>query len=65
MTKREKVIVSAYTDYLMCDFEEVRKYIQEILGREVFTHEMADEDIQKEIHDKSKKDFIELCRGGE
>lgn len=27
----------------------------------IFTHELADENIQNEIHDKSKADFIKLC----
>ena len=61
MTEKEKVIVSAYTGYLMCDFEKVHKYIEEILGRTVWTHEMAKETIQDEIREKSKADFIKLC----
>ncbi len=73
MTKREKIIVSAYTGVLMCDFDDVHKYIQKKLGRPVFTHELSDKGIQKEIEEKSKEDFLEICnreepesyRGGE
>lgn len=35
MTLDEKIIVSAYTGYLMCDFSLVHAYIQKILGRPV------------------------------
>ena len=41
MTKREAAIVSAYTGVLIGDFDEVHKYIEELLGRPVFTHELA------------------------
>ena len=62
MTLKEKVIVSAYTGYLMCDFSEVHKYIEDLFGRPVWTHELADERIQSELHEKSKADFLKLCR---
>lgn len=61
MTKQEKIIVSAYTGVLMCDFDDVNEYIQKKLGRPVFTHELADKDIQKEIEEKTKEDFLEIC----
>ncbi len=61
MTEKEKIIVSAYTGYLMCDFSKVHEYIQEILERPVYTHELADSNIQEEIREKSKLDFIKIC----
>ena len=61
MTKEEKIIVSAYTGYLMCDFTSVHEYIEKVLGRPVFTHELAEKRIQKEIEEKVKPDFIKLC----
>lgn len=61
MTKQERIIVSAYTGVLMCDFADVHKYIEEKLGRPVWTHEMAFETVQKEIHDKARDDFLALC----
>ena len=61
MTEKEKIIISAYTGYLMCDFDKVHKYIEKILGRPVWTHEMADKMIQEEIHEKAKEDFLQLC----
>ena len=61
MTKQEKIIVSAYTGVLMCNFDDVHEYIQKKLGRPVFSHELADKDIQKEIEEKSHEEFLEIC----
>lgn len=61
MTKQEKIIVSAYTGYLMCDFDDMHKYIEEKLGRPVWTHELAIDIVEKEIKEKVKPDFIKLC----
>lgn len=62
MTKTEAAIVSAYTGYLIVDFSILHKYIEKILNRPVWTHELADEEIMKEIHEKSKEDFINLSK---
>jgi len=40
MTMEERLIVSAYTGHLMCNFELVHEYIEKIMGRPVYTHEM-------------------------
>lgn len=62
MTKREKVVVSAYTGYLLCDMHDVHVYIEEILGRPVFTHELASESIQNEIREKARPDLEAICK---
>ena len=62
MTDRERVVVSAYTGFLMCDFDDVHQYIQEKLGRPVWTHELADKAIQNEIREKTRPDFLALCQ---
>ena len=61
MTYRERVIVSAYTGYLMCDFSDVHHYIEQMMGRPVWTHEMADESVQKAIRKAVRQDFLALC----
>lgn len=63
MTKQEKIVVSAYTGYLMCDFSDMQEYIEEKLGRPVFTHELSDKKILQEIREKVKPDFIQICEG--
>ena len=61
MTYHEKIVVSAYTGYLMCDFSDMHEYIEKKLGRPVWTHEMADKDIQEAIRNAVRHDFIALC----
>lgn len=61
MTKQEKIIVSAYTGVLMCDFGDLHEYIEKIMGRPVWTHELANKQVVDEIKEKSKQDFLRLC----
>ena len=62
MTQEEKVIVSAYTGYLLCDnFSDVHEYIEKVLNRPVWTHELADEKILKEIRKAVKPDLARIC----
>lgn len=66
MTLKERVIVEAYTGYCMTTGEErdeLYKYIANAMGRPIFSHELADEEILSELRDKVKPDFIRLCRG--
>lgn len=63
MTKRECAIVTAYTGIVMLtgnDLGIYYKYVEEKIGRPVYTHEMYE--FADEIKEKSKADFIELCR---
>ena len=60
MTKREAAIVTAHTGILLGDFSIFHGYVEEIMGRPVFTHEMGNKNIAKEISNKSKKDFTSL-----
>lgn len=61
MTKQERIIISAYTGFLMCDFEDVHNYIQAKLGRPVWTHELAYNTVQEDIRNACKDDFLALC----
>lgn len=60
MTKREAAIIAAYTGYLIGDFSEMHEYIEKVMGRPVFTHEMANEKFMEELHDKCKVDFVTI-----
>lgn len=65
MTLRERVIVETYTGIVMTSGEErneVYKYMAELMGRPVFTHELGDRNIQEELKELSKPDFISLCK---
>ena len=64
MTYRECAIVEAYTGFCMLTGKERKylyEYLEEIMGRPVYTHELAVDDVCKEIRNKSKPDFLELC----
>lgn len=61
MTKREKIIVSAYTGVLMCDFADMQKYAEEKLGYSLFTHDFANPHIVDKIKEAAKEDFLEIC----
>lgn len=60
MTDREKAIVMAYTGICMLQgdkMNEFYKYLAELYGRPVYTHEIVDLDIAE----KSKADFVRIC----
>ena len=62
MTDREKAIVMAYTGRCMLTgdkFQIFHKYVEDILGRPVWTHDIGW--LENEIKEKSKADFIALC----
>ena len=61
MTKKEKLIVSAYTGVLMTDFDDLHEFIEEKLGRPVWTHELADKLVMEELKKAVKEDFLKLC----
>lgn len=60
MTKREAAIVSAYTGFLLGDFGDLHAYIEEILERPVYTHELGRSEITHLIYEKAKPDFMSL-----
>ena len=60
MTKRECAIVSAYTGILCGDFSDFHEYVEEILGRPVWTHEFANIELMQKIKELSKNDFCNL-----
>lgn len=62
MTDKEKAIVMAHTGICMLTadkFHIFHKYVEEIIGRPIFTHEIGL--LADEIKEKSKADFISLC----
>jgi len=60
MTKREAAIVSAYTGILLGEFSTMHEYVEEVMGRPVYTHEMGLKTIAKEVKEKAKNDFISM-----
>ena len=61
MTREEAILLSAYTGFLLVqDFSDVHKFCEDTLRRPIWTHEFADEDVQKEIQDKLRPQIMEL-----
>ena len=63
MTKKEAVLVSAYTGYMLApSFADVQEFCEDLLGRPIFTHEFAMDEVNKEIREKCKPMIIELVK---
>lgn len=58
MTKQEAAIVAAYTGYLIGQFSDMHEYIERILGRPVFTHELGSKALAEQIREAAKADFV-------
>lgn len=65
LTKEQAAIISAYTGIKCCDFSAVHEYIEKILGRPVWTHELANKALWEKIKEASKQDFLAICYKGE
>jgi len=64
MTDSERAIIMAYTGVCMLKGDKLNifyKYIEELLGCPVWTHELADQKLWDKIKEKSKSDFLALC----
>lgn len=63
MTKEEAILLSSYTGVLLVpDFSDVHKFCEDTLGRPIWTHEFADQDVQKEIREKLRPQIMELVQ---
>ena len=63
MTKHELAVIMAYTGVCMLegkDFNIYLKYVEDLIGRPVFTLELGK--LANEIRERSKTDFIRICQ---
>ena len=61
MTKRESLIISAYTGYMVCkEFSDLHEFIEEVMKRPVFTHELSSEQFNSELREKLKPKIVGL-----
>ena len=66
MTDRERAIVMAYTGVVMLVGDKLGifyEYCKELMGRPIYTHELGGP-VANQIKERSKNDFLNLCRGG-
>lgn len=64
MTDREKAIVMAYTGVCMLTGDKLSvfyEYVEGIMGRPVYTHEMGTKVVDDLIKEKARPDFMALC----
>ena len=58
MTKREAAVVTIFTGILIGNFSDAHEYAESLMGRPIFTHEFASEELAKELERLSRQDFI-------
>lgn len=61
LTSRQAAIVGAYTGVLAGPFSDMRAYIEELLQRPVFTHELAYDALCERIKEMAKPDYLAIC----
>lgn len=58
MTRHEATIVTAYTGFFIGEPDDLYKYLSELVGRPVYTHEISA--VIVEYHSRIKQDFMML-----
>lgn len=62
ISKHEAAVISAYTGVFMCkDFSDLHEYVEKVMQRPVWTHEMGDRAIAAAIKERAKPDFLKVC----
>ena len=61
MTTKERIIVSAYTGFRMCDMDLIEEYVQEKLGRPIHSNEWGDQRFHEIVQAMAAEDFLMLC----
>ena len=59
-TREQAAVISAYTGYLAGPFGDMHAYVEKILGRPVWTHEMASKELAAQIREAAKADFVAM-----
>lgn len=65
MTDKEKAIVIAYAGICMLNgdkFDIFHKYVEELMGRPVYTYELGFGKFSEELKRRATPDFIALCK---
>ena len=64
MKREESLLISAYTGYMLCpQFSELHKYIEEVMGEPIFTHQLGSEEFNKVLRGKLQPRILELIKG--
>lgn len=57
LTRRQGAIIGAFTGILAGNFADLHEYIEEVMGRPVFTHELANKETMSRIKEAARSDF--------
>ena len=64
LTKEQGIVITGYTGFLACKFDDFHEDVEKRMGRPVFTHEMGNRDfMENTVREAYKKDFLEMCYG--
>lgn len=64
LTREQAAIIGAFTGILCGPFEDLHQYIEKVMGRPVWTHEMGDRETMERIKELAKPDFMMLLPKG-
>ena len=62
LTKEQAAIIGAYTAVACGPFDELHEYIERIMKRPVYTHELGDSKVWEQIKQNARGDFLSICR---
>ena len=66
MKKKEAILISAYTGFLLTkNFSDVHEFCEKICGRPIWTHEFSEKSVQEEIKEKCKPLIIKMIESEE
>ena len=60
LTKEQAAILGAYTGILLGKISDMHEYIEKIMNRPVYTHEMSDIETMKEVKKRAYSDLMLL-----
>lgn len=60
LTRQQGAVLGAFTGILCGEMSDLHEYIEKIMGRPVWTHEMGQQSIADEIKEKARPDFLAL-----
>lgn len=61
LTKEQAAIIGVYTGVLCGDFADAQEYIEKLMGRPVWTHEMGSKAFAAELTNLARSDFLSIC----
>lgn len=60
ITRREAAIITAFTGICLGNFGDAQLYMEEVMERPIWTHQLADPKMWEAIKEASRADFLAL-----